>query len=361
MKKLALIGISLTALCLASCGGSNSVPSDLVLSGNTQTTLNTPTYVDGTEELAAFNEINKFRFSMGLGYWEQNTYMDTAAKNHMLYSQLNAQISTPYQNDIEVAGNPGFTGVTPSARAIGQGYFFLQNTINALNVPTATVGELYATGTGANILQDMVNTIYHRSGLLSQSTVNMGLARDTSGTIDPNATTPTHWWVTHGNLLTPQYVVSNYLRYYPQNGQIEVPLSMTPENPSVYSNIAGFNFATSTSSPISLTASPQVQLLIKSVTVTPRGSSTPLPGTIWTMLNDPNLLVNSTSAAITSQTKPPSAAPTLSAYEAYWVGKAPFLPNTTYDVTMTGTTFLISYSLTNSFTETFSFTTGSGS
>ena len=361
MKKLALIGLSLTALCLASCGGSNSVPSDLVLAGSTQNTLNTPTYVAGTEELAAFNAINAFRSVMGLGYWEQNTFMDTAAKNHMLYSQLNPQINTPYQNDIEVAGNPGFTGVTPSARAISQGYFFLQNTVSALNVPTATVGELYATGTGANILHDMVNTIYHRSGLMSQSTVNMGLARDTTGTIDPNAATPTHWWINHGNLLTPQYVASNYLQVYPSNNQLNVPLSMTPENPSVYSNIAGFNYATSTSSPISLTASPQVKLLVTSVTVTPQGSTTPLPGTIWTMDNDPNLLINSTSAAITSQTKPPSAAPTLSAYEAYWVGKAPFLPNTTYNVTMTGTTFLISYSLTNSFTETFTFTTGSGS
>lgn len=362
MKKLALIGVSLTALCLASCGGSSTVPSNLVLSGNLQSVPSTPTYSAGSEELAAYNKINDFRASMQLGLWYQNPSMDAAANNHMAYSVQNAAtINNAFQNDIEVAGKPGYTGSTPSQRAVNLKpcYCYLQNTITALNVPTATVGELYSTGTGANITDAMVNTIYHRSGLMNQSTVDMGLARDSSGTIDPQAFPPTHWWINHGNLLSTQYVSSDYLQHYPTTDSVAVPLSMTPENPSVYSSIANFNFATSTSSPLSLTASPQVKLLIKSWTVTPDGSTTPLPGKIWTMDNDPNLLINSTSAAITSATPPPAATPTLSAFEAYWVGNAPFLPNTKYNVTVTGTTFLTSYSLTNTVTQTWSFTTGS--
>lgn len=357
MKKLALIGIGITSLLLASCGGSNSIPSNLVIQGSLQTTLTTPTYVAGTEELAAFNKINEFRQLMGLGFWVQNTKLDTVAENHMLYSELNPLISSPFQTDIEIVGNPGFTGITPRARAVANNYYYLQNTVAAVNVPTATVGELYSVGTGATITAAMVNTIYHRSGLMTQSTVNMGLARDTSGT----ATAATHWWLVHGNLLSTQYVASNYLQNYPSDQQTGVPLSMTPEYPSVYSSIANFNFATSTSSPLSITASPQVKLLISSVVVTAAGSTTALPGKIWTMDNDPNLLINSTSAAITTQTPPPNSTPTLSAYEAYWVGSTPFLPNTTYNVTVTGTTYLTSYSLTNTITKSWSFTTVAGS
>ena len=360
MKKIALIGA--TAFALVSCGGgSSSASSTTVIPGNLQTYNSAPTYVQGTDELAAFEAINSFRSSVGLGYWYQNVLLDQAAASHMQYSINNtAQLTDPYQTDLEVQyynGIPtvGFSGITPSARAIAKGYYVLQNTVTAVNVPTAAVGELYSTGTGANVVNDMVNTIYHRDALMSQSTRQVGLARDTSGP----ATVGTHWWINHGRLDAGQSVASNYLGRYPVDQQIGVPLSMTPESPSVYSNQANFNFSTQTSSPVSVTTSILVNLTETSFTVTPAGSSTPLPGTIWTMANDPNLNTNNYSSATANFTTPPAPVPTIPANEVFWVGTAPFQPNTTYVVNFTGSTYLIPYAITSTVTTTWSFTTGS--
>lgn len=355
MKKLALLGPIATiilAFALTSCGGSSSTPPNFVIPGNLQSYLSTPTYVEGTDELAAFMAINSFRHSMGLGYWQQNVYLDQAAKNHILYSMANG---ASFQQDSEVDGNVGYTGTTPAKRAIYTGYYVLANTPTASNEPTAAVGELYSLGTGAEVVNSMINTIYHRSGLMSQATRVMGLARDTTGAATPE----THWWISHGRLDAGQQVASNYLSFYPLNQQTSVPLSMTPEYPSVYSNQANFNFATQTSSPVSFTSSAMTNLAVNSFTVTQAGSSTPLTGTVWTIFNDPNLSSLDFSKAMPSLSTPPAPVPTISPYEAYWVGDKPFLPNTTYNVTFTGSTYFINYALTNAVTSSWSFTTGS--
>lgn len=301
---------------------------------------------------------------MGLGYWEQSPLLDQAASNHMAYSIAN---DPTFQQDIEVDGNAGFTGTTPSKRAIHTGFFSIINTFTERNVSYAAVGELYAQGAGAGVVNSMINTIYHRSGLLAQSTRYIGLGRDTTGVATPD----THWWFSHGrtdvNLLINgqmiggQSVASNYLSNYPLNQQTNVPLSMTPESPSVYSNRPNFNFATQTSSPVSFTSAASTNLTVTSFTVTPAGSDTPLPGTIWTLFNDPNL-----SASNPDNTTPSTPVPTIPNYEAYWVGDAPFLPNTTYNVTFTGTTLLvqtfqnnITYNaITTDVAQSWSFTTG---
>jgi hypothetical protein len=279
----------------------------------------------------------------------------------MAYSVANsAGDSNPFQTDLEVqtvnnVNTVGFTGITPSARAIAQGYFVLQNTVTATNVSTAIAGELYSVGTGANVVTDMVNTIYHRAAIMSQTTRQVGLARDTPGT----ATATTHWWITHARLDAGQSVSSNYLSSYPINQQINVPLTMTPEYPSVYSNVANFNFATQTSSPVSVTTAVLVDLNATTFTVTAAGSSTPLAGTIWTMANDPNLNTNNYSQATKDLTTPPTPVPTIPANQVYWVGSAPFAPNTTYTVNFTGTTYLVPYAITNPITLSWNFTTGS--
>jgi len=110
MKKLAFIGMIVTAFTLVSCGGSsNTVPSNIVIPGNLQSYVSAPTYTAGTDELAAFNAINSFRSSMFLGYWDQNVQLDTAAQHHMAYSSAN---DPTYQQDIEINATPALTGYT---------------------------------------------------------------------------------------------------------------------------------------------------------------------------------------------------------------------------------------------------------
>jgi hypothetical protein len=377
MKKLAILGIAVAALALVSCGGSQSVPKNAVIGGNEQNYVSQPTYVANSEELAAFTAINSFRQAMGLGVWQQDIRLDNSALNHMLYSIANPSTSTnPYQtsfqNDIEVTTATGtcgivprtcFTGATPSARAIWSGYYVLENQINALNVPTAVVGELYSTGSGANIVHDMVNTIYHRGAIMAQSTTQVGLARDTHGTITD--TTPTHWWINHGRLNAGQSVASNYVGLYPLNAQTDVPLSMTPEYPNVFINQPGYSansatyFATNTSSPVSVFTSTLVNLTAITFTVTPAGTNTNLGGTIWTMNNDPNLNTADYSSANINLSTPPTPVPTIPANEVFWVGDHPFAPNTTYNVYFYGTTYLVPYAITNPIVLNWSFTTGS--
>jgi|GEM_PF-3060120 len=354
MKKSAFIATIISALTLTACGGSSD-SSYNVIPANLQTTLITPTYAAGSDELAAFYAINNFRNGMGLGYWAQNTLLDQSASNHMAYSNAN---DPTFQQDIEVEGKAGFTGITPSKRAISTGFFNLINTLTERNVPYAAVGELYAQGAGASVVNSMINTIYHRTGLLAQSTRFLGMARDTTGVASPD----THWWFNHGRIdvsqltngqfIGGQSVGSDYLSFYPINQQTNVPLTMTPENPSVYSNQPSFNFATQTSSPVSFTSAASTHLTVTSFTVTPAGSTAPLPGTIWTIQNDPNLSASTPTDAPPSLSNPPAPAPTIANYEAYWVGNAPFLPNTTYNVTFTGSTLLVQNSSFNEATQT---------
>lgn len=339
-------------IALNGCGGSSSNSSNTVIPANLQTTLNTPTYLAGSEELAAFYAINTFRNSIGLGYWQQNSLLDSAAKHHMAYSLSN---DPTFMSDIETPGAVGFTGTTPSKRAVFTGYYVLTDTNSAQNVPTASVGELYAKGSGAQVIADMLNTIYHRSGLMTQQSRDVGLARDTTGAATPT----THWWISHGRLDAGQSVASNFTAYYPMNQQTGVPLSMTPEVPSVYSNQPGFNFATQTSSPVSFITAANTQLTVTSFTVTAAGSTAPLNGTVWTTHNDPNLADANQNNPSLSPEDAPSPRPTISTFEAHWVGQAPFLPQTTYNVTFTGSVYVIPTNATHTLSQTWQFTTGS--
>ncbi len=352
MKKLVFANVMFATLVLTACGGGSDTPANFVLPANLQTTLATPTYDPSSEEFAAFNAINTFRRTMGLGYWNQSPLLDQAASNHMSYSIIN---DSTFQQDIEGSDKLGFTGTTPSQRAIHAGFFVIGNTINQTGVPTAAVGELSSSGPGADVINAIINTIYHRSGLLAQTTRSIGLARDTTGVADQD----THWWFSHGRLDGGQLVASNYLSNYPLNQQQNVPLSMTPEYPSVFANQPNFDFSTQTSSPISVITAANTSLTVTSFTVTQAGSSTPLPGTTWTTINDPTLTSNNISNPVLSIGSPPPPSPTIPAYEAHWVGNAPFLPNTTYNVSFKGSTYLISYGLTTEVSQNWSFTTGS--
>jgi hypothetical protein len=172
------------------------------------------------------------------------------------------------------------------------------------------------------------------------------------------ATPGTHWWFSHGRLNEVQWVASDYVAVYPADLQTNVPRTMTPEHPSVYSNQANFDFATQTSSPVSFTSAASTNLTVASFTVTPADSNVPLAGTIWTINNDPNVIAANSSHIPISPANPPLPIPTLSSYEAYWVGKAPFLPKTKYNVTFTGSTYLVQYGRTQQVTKSWSFVTG---
>ena len=323
MKKFALISLCASMFALASCGGSSST-STAVIAASLQTAV-TPAYTDA-DTLAAFNAINTFRNSLGLGYWSQNTLLDTAAANHMKYSVL---YDPTYMNDVEIATNSGYTGAQAIDRAVSAGY---QNSTS-----TAVAGEFYSTGTGANIISGIVNTIYHRSGLMAQTTREVGIARNDISVGAASAST--HWWISHGRLDNGQYNASNFTANYPTNGQTGVPLTMSPEPQVPFTDIVATQNTTNVGSPICFVTSQGTKITVTSFTITPANGSAALAARTLTIDNDVQKF--------------------LAPHEAYLLPTAPLQPNTTYNVSFTGSSYLAVYGVTTALSQTWSFTTGS--
>lgn len=110
-------------------------PATTVPSGTTQTT---PTYDAGSVESAILSQVNSYRKQCGFPTLSQNTILDASAKAHTDYQVANSFTVT----DEEIAGNPGFTGVTANDRAIAKGW------------PTG----LYAANQNAGAIDDNLTT-----------------------------------------------------------------------------------------------------------------------------------------------------------------------------------------------------------
>ncbi|MGF6960711.1 CAP domain-containing protein [Paraburkholderia youngii] len=130
-----LTAISFAAvLALAACGGggggdssgssnggsSNNNGSSSTPPASTATSANvtTPQYAADSAQLAIFNTINQQRQQCGFPALVENTQLDQAAQAHASYMGQNGGTVT----DTEVAGNPGFTGVTYADRAVHFGF-----------------------------------------------------------------------------------------------------------------------------------------------------------------------------------------------------------------------------------------------
>jgi len=252
-----------------------------------QTTVPTPSYPVGSANLDTFNAINTFRQSLGLGLWAQNAHLDQAAQNHVNYEVANNVLS-----DVETNGLPDFTGATVLNRVLYTGY-------NGNGV-----GEVGSSIGGSAAVAGLINTVYHRSGLMNQSAIQVGIA-NSSDASDPVSV------VNYGYLSSMQSNAPGFTAYYPLNGQTGVNLFIYPEDIIAFPNL------TLPSSPISFISALGTELLVTSFTVTEAGASAPLPSSYLTDDNDPN--------------------DTLDSNEAYLVGNAQFSPNTKYNVTFTGT------------------------
>jgi uncharacterized protein YkwD len=116
------------------------------------TSVPTPTYPTGSEELAAFNLLNAERTNCGFGLLAQSAKLDTVASNHASYLIANNQ----YGHN-ETPGLPGFTGITPTDRGRLQGYF--------------STGEVLAGNpTAISSLLSLLAAPYHLASLVSPVT-----------------------------------------------------------------------------------------------------------------------------------------------------------------------------------------------
>lgn len=273
-----------------------------------QTSVPTPTYAANSEELAFFNAYNEFRSQAGLGKLAQSAKLDLAAKNHLNYQAQNPDLDL-FATDpatgravfhIESPGRPGFTGVQEVDRA------------KFVQYAGPYVGETGSFGLGkgaSKAFGDLLATVYHRAAFMYQSPRDIGIVVGT----DKNQTVI----VEFGYEAKKQFNASNYVGSYPADKQTGVRLVSATELPNPFADITLAEYAIKTSYPVNVVTAEGTTLAVTSFTITESGQATSLDARLITKANDPNKYVASNYA--------------------FLVGKAPFKPNTTYNVVFSGT------------------------
>ena len=163
----------------------------------------------------------------------------------------------------------------------------------------------------AQAIDNLINSVYHRNGMMTQSFTTVGMASET--TIDP--------LYTDFGATTFQRNAGDYVGIYPANQQTGVWLTHSPESPNPFyqeMDATQDNMCTKTSSPISIATESSTTLSVTSFTVTEAGQTSPL---------DARLITKATSTQDNSY---------LGTNVAYLIGKAPFKPSTTYTVHFVG-------------------------
>jgi uncharacterized protein YkwD len=317
------------ASALAACGGGGAgstvsapatptVPTTpnlpTVIPGDTQTTVPALTYAANSEEYSFVTALNSFRAQVGLGLLAQNTKLDTASANHLVYLITNdvSNGGTVNFNSYDpVTGRPllhiengalaKFTGVQEDDRAKFAGY------------DGSYTGEevTFGGGQGAAVaFGTLAQTVYHRAGLMLQNVREIGVAvgADRSQTV-----------VMEMGLKTNQSVASDYVGVYPANGQTGIALHAYVEAPNPFPDLSLTNddFPTKTSFPVSLSVAAGHTLAVTSFIVTQAGQTTPLDARLMTRANDPNNYLSTNVAFLTA--------------------KAAFKASTTYNVKFFGT------------------------
>ena len=274
------------------------VPADL------QTVVPKPTYPAGSNDLKAFEYLNNFRASLGLGLLAQSPELDLAAKNHTNYVTSNTFLPGDSFH-FEKPSGVGFTGVSPIDRARFAGY--------ATNGWVSENAAISNTQPGA--IQGLIDTIYHRADLARQNYRDVGFYWYE----DPhNYPGGLGQLVLNPGYKTPQRNASDFVTFYPVNGQTNVDLAFAGETPDPFPQVPNSEKVNRIGYPIYFAVESNQTLDIKSFTITELGQSTPLDAWVLTKKNDPNLIY-------------------LQANEAHMCAMSALKPLTTYQVSVVAT------------------------
>jgi uncharacterized protein YkwD len=260
-----------------------------------------PTYAAGSSEAIGLSKLNAFRAAQGLGQLNQNTNADVASKNHAAYVTTNQSGAAPHA---EVPGKPGFTGVDAMNRLIAAGY-------PAKSATEVIAFSMQFPSPDAHAIDNLANTVYHRASMMYQGMTTVGIAPETQDS---------PLYVAIG-LTTPQVNAGHYVGMYPANNQTGVWLTHSVESPNPFYQemaMSQENMCGKTSAPVSLTSEASTTLNVTSFTVTEEGRTAPLGA---------RLITKATSTQDHTYLTP---------NVAFLVGKAPFQPNTKYNVRFVG-------------------------
>jgi uncharacterized protein YkwD len=318
---------ALAALALTACGGGGGggtntglvAPVALQATSPIVTSIATPTYTG--EELIAFNVLNAEREHCGFGKLAQNAKLDVASTGHVDWMLLNN-----YYGHNQVAGLPGFTGVSHEDRIAASGY---ARGIGFLS--TETLAGSYGGSTvmqGEILTRDLLNSPFHELVML-RGFLDVGLS------FKQLADNPTGRFVLNINyasskdigLQTPS---SSSVRTYPCDGSTGIRAALYGELPSP---VPGRDFATNPlGTSIAIFGDIGKPLIITSATMTSLGgAAVPLRAAL-TSATDTNGIIQGNEAVVSAD--------------------VPLAFNTAYQVNITGSNGGVVFS------RNFSFVTG---
>lgn len=338
LKYLAFALSASSLLALSACGGGSSENAVVTVSTVTPTTPGTVAIVTSVtppagynaEQLAAYTAFNTARGSCGFGYLQQNKSLDASSAKHAGWMIINAKY-THY----ETLATPGFSGVTPNERMLAAGYSggTMSNEVIAATYSSNSAGY------GSIGATQLLSAPYHLAGIMGGNR-EMGVAVVSGGPIGSGAdiiapgTVATTYFVADmasSSLKMQQAQSAGSVLSYPCAGTTGTAWKLEGEIP----NPVGTRdlFANPIGQPIYVQSSPGSALIISSVTVTGPGGSVALLPTL-TAANDANADLKGSNQAII-------------------MPNLPLSPNTSYAVSIAGTTAGVA------FTKSFTFSTGS--
>lgn len=308
MKSLKMrLSVLTVSVMLAACGGGGSSPAAGVSStsatastptpaptaptqtpsGSLQTSVSASTYTAGSVQLDFFTRLNDARTKFGVGLLAQNSMIDTAANNHVLYMGAN-NITGHYETD---STKPNYTGYQPLDRMNADGYGGVYG------------GEAIAYSSTTDGYDRLMATLYHREGLLSQGIVDVGIGVGTgiysATVIDLGYKTTAY-----------QFPAAGFLGLYPYDMQTNVGKIFIDENPSPFpGGVSGYGY------PISVMSKYGTIIVAGSFTLLENGIA--VPTQVFNSVNDPNKRLGN--------------------HELVYVPTQSLKANTTYSVTFTGT------------------------
>ena len=279
-----ILAACIAALALAACGpggprqdtgaaSSNGNPS----TGTTGQDSNAPAL---TNNVATDGRawVNYRRSQIGLPALAENTQIDIAAQGHSDYQRINNTVT-----HVQDSSKQGFTGAQLQDRLKTASY-----TIAGTNA----IGEVIAastTGTGFDLVDQLITAIYHRFVIFEPVFKEVGSGSAVSAanytylTVDFAANNGLGPGIAKGTMAT-----------WPFNGQTGVPTSFDSNNeepdPVPNQNTVGY--------PISVHTNLTSTLTVQSFTVHVHGSNASLTTRLLSKATDPNMSTNTSAAAI---------------------------------------------------------------
>jgi hypothetical protein len=315
---------------LVACGGGGGGGSSSTGSGVTAAS-----YVPGSAEHGAFTVLQTARTQCGFGAVTRNTQLDAAALAHAKYMvDLSFATGTPVLSHTEAPGVAGFTGADLGDRAIHQGYIY-GAVAEILEATSWDYGTQQSFPTmearGASSMLNLMNTVYHLSGAMYEGRdVGMGAFMDTK------KITGTTWreeyrfgaLVGYRHTASPIVMGAGQIATYPCAGITNIPPRFAPadESPNPFPNSAQL-------------VGPPIYVKVDDGQV--------LHNVIGTVNRNG---VNVSTIVLTASNDPNSE---ILANEVFVIPSSQLLPNSTYQVNLSGSIGALP------FTRSFSFSTGS--